>query len=154
MKQNLKTVLPLLLILLLASSDFAQRSKESLEKQIKSLQTEIATANKLLKETSKNKEVTLNQVSIMEKKIKNRQKLINVYSDQIAVLEKNINKGEQNIRSLNNELAKLRQEYSKMVSFAYKNRSYYDQMEFLFAAEDRPDCRDAAEGERRGGIAA
>ena len=136
MKQNLKTVLPLLLILLLASSGFAQRSKESLEKQIKSLQTEIATANKLLKETSKNKEVTLNQVSIMEKKIKNRQKLINVYSDQIAVLEKNINKGEQNIRSLNNELAKLRQEYSKMVSFAYKNRSYYDQMEFLFAAED------------------
>ena len=136
MKQNLKTVLPLLLTLILASSGFAQRTKESLEKQIKSLQTEIATANKLLKETSKNKEVTLNQVSIMDKKIKNRQKLINVYNDQIAVLEKNITKGEENIRTLNKELTKMRQEYSKMVSFAYKNRSYYDQMEFLFAAED------------------
>ena len=66
----------LLLGLIISSMGYAQRSKESLEKEIKALQKDIATANKLLKETSKNKEVTLNQVSLMDKKIKNRQKLI------------------------------------------------------------------------------
>lgn len=125
-----------LFFLLLTIAGYAQRSKASLEKEIKSLQKDIATANKLLKETSKSKEVTLNQVSLMEKKIKNRQKLINVYNDQIALLEKNISQGEKNIQSLNGELNKLREEYSKMVVFAYKNRSHYDQLEFLFAAED------------------
>ena len=126
----------LLLGLIISSMGYAQRSMESLEKEIKALQKDIATANKLLKETSKNKEVTLNQVSLMDKKIKNRQKLINVYNDQISLLEKNIEQGEKNIQNLNGELKKLREEYSKMVVFAYKNKSHYDQLEFLFAADD------------------
>lgn len=134
MKPNRRTVL-LLLIMLLIPGAFAQ-SKASLEKKIKSLQQEIATANKLLKETSKNKEVTLNQVSLTEKKIKNRQKLINACNEQIKVLEKEISRGEAHIASMNKELQKLRQEYSKMVVFAYRNKSHYDQLEFLFASED------------------
>lgn len=59
------------MVLLFAPGAYAQKSKESLEKQIKTLQKDIETANKLLKETSKNKEVTLNQVSLMDQKIKN-----------------------------------------------------------------------------------
>ena len=136
MKPKQRTILLLLLAMLLVPGAFAQRSKASLEKQIKSLQKEIATANKLLKETSKNKEVTLNQVSLTEKKIKNRQKLINACNEQIKNLEQEISRGEARISSLNNELKKLRQEYSKMVIFAYKNRSHYDKLEFLFASED------------------
>ena len=131
-----RTLLILLLALLFSASGFAQRSKASLEKQIKSLQKEIASANQLLKETSKNKEVTLNQVSLTEKKIKNRPKLINACNEQIKVLEQDINRGEANIASLNGTLKTLRQEYSKMVVFAYKNRSHYDKLEFLFASED------------------
>jgi septal ring factor EnvC (AmiA/AmiB activator) len=125
-----------ILSLFFAVGGFAQRSKESLEKEVKALQKDIATANKLLKETSKSKEVTLNQVSLMDKKIKKRQRLINAYNEQIQVLENNITKGEANIKTLNGELKKLRKEYAKMVEFAYKNRSHYDQLEFIFAAED------------------
>ena len=136
MRRRWSIGISLVLMLLFAVSGYAQRSKESLQKEITSLQKEIATANKLLKETSKNKEVTLNQVSLTEKKIKNRQRLINVYNEQIAGLEESINQGEENIRHLNGELKTLRQEYSKMVVFAYKNRSHYDQLEFLFASED------------------
>ena len=51
-------------------------------------------------------------------------------------MENNITKGEANIKTLNGELKKLRKEYAKMVEFAYKNRSHYDQLEFVFAAED------------------
>ena len=126
----------LALMTLIAAGLYAQKTKESLEREINALQQEIETANKLLKETSKSKEVTLNQVSLMDKKIKNRQKLINAYNEQIQVLERNIRSGEKNIQALNGELRKLRQEYAKMVQFAYKNRSRYDQLEFLFSSED------------------
>ena len=125
-----------LLTLLFAGAGYAQRTKASLEKEIKSLQKEIETANKLLKETSKNKEVTLNQVNLLDKKIQNRQKLINACNEQIKLLDQSINQGESNIKKLNGELGKLRGEYSKMVEFAYKNRNHYDQLEFLFASED------------------
>ena len=126
----------LALMTLIAAGVYAQKTKESLEREINALQQEIETANKLLKETSKSKEVTLNQVSLMDKKIKNRQKLINAYNEQIQMLERNIRSGEKNIQALNGELRKLRQEYAKMVQFAYKNRSRYDQLEFLFSSED------------------
>ena len=125
-----------LLLMLLSFGGYAQRTKESLQKEINALQKEIETANKLLKETSKNKQVTLNQVSLMDQKIKNRQKLINAYNEQIKVLDRNIKQGENNITRLNGELKKLRGEYAKMVQFAYRNRNHYDQLEFLFASED------------------
>ena len=136
MKQAMRYGLAMLLLLLFSVGGYAQKTKESLQKEINSLQKEIETANKLLKETSKNKEVTLNQVSLMDKRIKDRQKLINACNEQIKVLDRNINQGERNIRSMNAELSKLRGEYAKMVQFAYRNRSHYDQLEFLFASED------------------
>lgn len=136
MKQTMRFGLAVMLMLLFSVGGYAQRTKESLQKEINSLQKEIETANKLLKETSKNKEVTLNQVSLMDKRIKDRQKLINTCNEQIKVLDRSINQGERNIRALNAELAKLRGEYSKMVQFAYRNKSHYDQLEFLFASED------------------
>lgn len=136
MRQKMRFSITVLLLLLLSAGGYAQRTKESLEKEIKSLQKDIETANKLLKETSKNKEVTLNQVTILDQKIKNRQKLINAYNEQIAMLEQSIRKGESHIESLNGELKTLREEYAKMVQFAYRNKSHYDQLEFLFASED------------------
>ena len=136
MKHKVRFGIMLLLTLLFSTVGYAQRTKESLEKEIRALQQEIETANKLLKETSKNKEVTLNQVALMDKKIKDRQKLINACNEQIKVLDKSINKGEKNIKSLNGELKKLSGEYAKMVQFAYKNKSHYDKLEFLFASED------------------
>lgn len=136
MKRTIKWMTLVLLTLLVSVGGYAQRSKESLEKEIKSLQKEIETANKLLKETSKSKEVTMGQVSLMNKKIKDRQKLINACNEQIKILERNIKKGENNISSLNGELKKLSGEYAKMVQFAYKNRSRYDQLEFLLASKD------------------
>lgn len=136
MKHTIKWMMLVLLTLLFSAGGYAQRSRESLEKEIKSLQKEIETANKLLKETSKNKEVTMGQVSLMNKKIKDRQKLINACNEQIKILERSIKKGENNIKSLNGELKKLSGEYAKMVQFAYKNRSHYDHLEFLFASKD------------------
>lgn len=136
MKPAMRFGLAVLLMLLFSVTGYAQRTKESLQKEINSLQKEIETANKLLTETSKNKEVTLNQVSLMERRINDRQKLINACNEQIKVLDRNINKGESNIRALNAELTKLRGEFSKMIQFAYRNKSHYDQLEFLFASED------------------
>ena len=129
----------LILLLLVSASAYCQKtkgkSKQQLQSEITSLQKEISTANQLLKKTKKDREMTLNEVSILDKKIKQREQLIKAYNNQIAVLDEEINKGQSNIKSLNSDLGKLRKEYSKMIVFAYKNRSHYDKLEFIFAAE-------------------
>lgn len=132
--------LALLMLLLASLPSYCQKtkgkSKKELQSEITSLQNEISTANKLLKKTSKDKEMTLNEVSLLDKKIRQREKLIKAYNEQIAVLDEEINKGQSNIKSLNSDLGKLRKEYAKMIVFANKNRSHYDRLGFIFSAND------------------
>lgn len=136
MKQVIKQGMILLLLVLSVGGYAQQRTKESLQKEINALQKEIETANKLLAETSKNKEVTLNQVTLLDKKIRNRQKLINAYNEQINMLNTQIQQGESNINALNQTIQKLQGELAQMLQFAYRNRSHYDRLEFLFASKD------------------
>ena len=133
-------IILVLLLLALATPTIAQKikgkSKAQLEQEIKSLQKEIATANELLKQTTKDREMTLNEVAILDKKIKRREQLITAYQEQVAVLDGEINRGQKRIKSLNSELGNLRKEYAKMIVFAYKNRSHYNKLVFLFSAKD------------------
>ena len=133
-------IILVMLLLALVSPTFGQKtkgkSKKQLQSEINSLQKEISTANQLLKKTKKDKEMTLNEVSILDKKIKQREQLITTYNEQIAVLDEEINAGQQNIKTLNSDLSKLQKEYAKMVVFANKNRSHYDKLGFIFASKD------------------
>ena len=129
----------LVLLLLIAAPAYSQKtsgkSKEQLQSEIASLQQEISTANQLLKKTKKDKEMTLNEVAILDKKIRQREKLIKAYNQQIALLDEEINAGQSHIKTLNADLNVLRKEYSKMITFAYRNRSYYDRLGFVFASK-------------------
>ena len=130
----------LVLLLLVSASGFCQKtkgkSKQQLQSEITSLQQEISTANQLLKKTTKDKEMTLNEVAILDKKIKQRERLIQAYNQQITILDEEINAGQSHIRSLNSNLKTLRKEYAKMITFAYRNRSHYDHLGFIFASKD------------------
>lgn len=132
----MKKYLICLLLMAFSLAVYPQKSKAKLEKQIANLEQEIATANKLLKETSKNKQATLNQVNLLDKKIKQREELVKAYNEQIAVLDDEISKGQSNIKALNGDLKNLRKEYAQMIVFANKNRSHYDKLVFLFSADD------------------
>lgn len=133
-------IILVLLLLALISPVFGQKTKgktkTQLQTEINALQKEISTANQLLKKTTKDKEMTLNEVSILDKKIKQREKLIKAYNEQIAVLDEEIHAGQSNIKTLNSDLGKLRKEYAKMITFANKNRNHYDKLGFLFASKD------------------
>ena len=133
-------IILILLLLALISPTFGQKtkgkSKKQLQSEITSLQKEISTANQLLKKTKKDKEMTLNEVNLLDKKIKQREKLIKAYNEQIAVLDEEISQGQSSIKTLNTDLGKLQKEYAKMISFAYKNRSHYDRLAFIFASDD------------------
>ena len=130
----------LLFLVLTSSPAYCQKtkgkSKQQLQTEINTLQKEISTANQLLKKTKKDREMTLNEVNLLDKKIKQREKLIKAYNEQIALLDEEIHQGQNNIKTLNSDLSKLQKEYAKMIVFANKNRSHYDRLGFIFASKD------------------
>ena len=137
---KIELVICLLVLVITFTPAYAQKTKGKTKKQLQSeittLQKEISNANQQLKKTTKDKEMTLNEVAILEKKIKQREQLIHACNEQIAVLDEEINKSQNNIKNLNSDLSKLQKEYAKMIVFANKNRSHYDRLGFIFASED------------------
>ncbi|KAB2859187.1 MAG: peptidoglycan DD-metalloendopeptidase family protein [Flavobacteriales bacterium] len=123
----------LMLFSITSSTSFAQNKKD-LENKKKELQKEISLTNKLLNETKKNKETTLDELVKLKSKITARQELISTIHQGIKLVNKQISETQQNITSLQNELEKLKQEYAKMIYYAYKNRSNFDKVMFIFSS--------------------
>ena len=112
------------------------QSVESLEKKINTIQKDIKLAEKLLKETSKNKEVTLEQVNLLQTQISQRESLIRNYQSQINVINKEIQDNKKTISNLERELLSYRKEYADMLLISYRNRNNINSMLFIFSSDD------------------
>lgn len=122
--------------LCISLSVFSQESKEKLQKDKKKIEEEISFTNNLLKETKKSKAASLNQLLILNKKITQREELIATITTEVQVLDRKITQNNQNVRDLRNELKSLKDEYARMIYFAFKNRNIYDRLVFVFSADD------------------
>ncbi len=125
-----------MLALLATNSLYSQDKKEKLEEEKNRIEKEIQYTNKLLNETKRSKKNSLNQLIILNKKIKTREKLVSTINHEMNNLDKNITKNETEIKVLTKDLKKLKDEYAKMIYYAFKNRNAYNRLMFIFASED------------------
>lgn len=125
-----------LLFLLMINIAAWSQSTESLEKKINSIQKDIKLAEKLLKETSKNKETTINQVSLLQTQIKQRESLIRTYQNQVNALNRDIQKNKNEIAALKKDLTLFQKEYANLLLIAYRNKGKTNNLLFIFSSED------------------
>jgi septal ring factor EnvC (AmiA/AmiB activator) len=135
-------IIPLLLAFFvsISSVSYSQNAKEDLEKKRDELVKEIETLQKELNQTKSSKKNNLTQLTALQKKIKAREKLIGSYNGEISQFNKEITNKSRVIRALDNDLDTLRMNYANMVYYAYKHRSAYDRLLFLFSADDFNDA--------------
>jgi len=119
-----------------ASYSYSQQDKEKLQKRKSKIEEEINYTNKLLNETKKSRQTSLNQLIILKKKIGQRQELINTINLEIDDLEREIASDKNKINKLSEDLEALKDEYAKMIYYAYLNRSSYKRLMFIFSSED------------------
>lgn len=131
-----KILLTVLFGLLLIYPVQAQDSKKKLEQQKAKIEEEIQYTNKLLDQTKKSKQVTLEQLVMINKQINKREELIGSISYEIVKLDKQINNTADTIKQLNETIQKLQKEYARMIYFAQKNQSSYSRLMFIFSAKD------------------
>jgi murein hydrolase activator len=114
----------------------AQERKTKLQQEIKKIEEEINYSAKLLEETKKSKSTTVNQLVIIKNKIESRERLIQSINEEIAGIDKQIVQNNKTLQTLRDDLAKLKDEYARMIYSAYKNRSSFDRLMFIFSARD------------------
>ncbi len=118
----------------------AQNTREELQKQEKDIQKELADLNRLYNETQNNKKLSLKQLAIIKKKINAREALVNSINKQVRQLDETIFTNERDIYRLRKELDTLKMKYAKSIVFAYRNRSSYEYLNFLFSASNFNDA--------------
>jgi murein hydrolase activator len=133
---NFRFLIILFMLINWVGISFAQNDRAALEEDKKKIEEEIQYTNKLLEQTRKTRENSMNEVVILNNKIGKREKLIKSYSAGIAMLEGQISSLNDSVRRLDSDLQNLKDEYAKMIYYAYKNRDMYDRLAFIFSADD------------------
>ncbi|HEV2479944.1 MAG TPA: peptidoglycan DD-metalloendopeptidase family protein [Puia sp.] len=122
---------------------FAQapvQTRADLEKERAAIQKEIEDVKHSLDETHKNKRETLGQLALLQRRLRLRQSAIRNINDQLNVIQSDMNESWREILKLRAELDTLRIQYAQSIVFAYKNRSSYDFLNFIFSSTSFNDA--------------
>src|ERR1700744_5383738 len=116
------------------------QTKADLERERAAIQKEIEDVRLSLDETHKNKRETLGQLALLQRRLRLRESAINNINAQINIIEGDMNESWRQILKLRNELDTLRIQYAQSIVFAYKNRSSYDFLNFIFSSTSFNDA--------------
>ncbi len=129
----------MLLFPLFATSQ-QQPTKEDLTRQKQQIQKEIDELNNNLNKVKGKKGEMLKLMSILNRKLEARENLVNNINKEIKRIEEETFLSEREIYRLKKELDTLKQKYAQSIVFAYKNRSNYQYLNFLFSSNDFNDA--------------
>lgn len=130
-------------MLLAQAPVFAQpktQDKQELERKRQETLKEIEEINATLKEVQKGKKESVGQLALVKKKLALRQNLINNINDQIGSIDNDIFRNNREVYRLRNDLDTLKKEYAKSIVYAYKSRSSFDFLNFIFSASNFNDA--------------
>lgn len=125
------------IIIVCASSQISfGQSSAVLKKQRERIEAEIAALNKELAAKTREKLLSQKEVNALSKQLSLREDKISIISRELNNLTAQINTNIKSVEALKAELEKMRNDYEKMILFAFRNKSGYNKMMFIFASKD------------------
>lgn len=131
----IKDILLLVILLSIFVNGKTQTLRELEERKTKT-EENIKVTEQLLEQTSKEKEKSINHISLLRKQLDLRKNLINDIEAQIGLLEIEIKNKTLLVSSYEVDLRNLKKEHAKLIRFAQKNKSDMSILVFLFASND------------------
>lgn len=130
-----KIILSIFSLFLFVGLSFGQSSLE-LKKQRERLDREIAELQKILSAKTQEKILSQQEVAALSKQLDLRENKISTINSELRIINKNISSNNAIVDKLKGELEKMRQDYEKMILFAFRNKNSYNKMMFIFASKD------------------
>ncbi len=119
---------------------FAQEDKAQLEKERQDIQKEIKAIENEFNKVKGQKKQIVGQFNLIDRKIKLQNKYISNISKELRYIDDDIYLSNIEIYRLSKLLDTLKAQYSRSVVYAYKNRSNYDFLNFIFSANSFNDA--------------
>ena len=137
---KLQFVLLLLSFFSIFTLELHGQTREELEKKRKEILQEISELQQTQSAVAKDKKANLSQLKLIENKLRKRYAFIENLNDDMRLIDNTIFSNNREIYRLQKQLDTLRLQYAKTIEYAYKNRSNYDMMNFIFTASSFNDA--------------
>lgn len=116
------------------------QSREELERQRKQIQQEIEELRAVQNSIRKDKKASLGQLTLIQRKLAKRADVINNINAQVRLIDNTIFNNNREIYRLQKQLDTLKVHYARTIEYAYKTRSNYDMLNFIFSATSFNDA--------------
>lgn len=125
--------------MLLAQPTVAE-DKARLEQERNELQRELKEIQNVYNKVKGQTKLSLGQLNMLKRKISLQEKYINNISKELRTIDDDIYFSNLEIYRLQKQVDTLKAEYARSVVYAYKNRSNYDYLNFIFSANSFNDA--------------
>lgn len=112
----------------------AQKNSDKLRKEQERLEKNINNTKSLLNKAKNSTQASLNELKLIDNQVKSREELLLNFDNQIRGAELKIEQKDQQIIDLEKKLKKLKEQYKKLIIYAYKHRSKEGKMMYIFSA--------------------
>jgi murein hydrolase activator len=138
-----RSVILSLLLSLYIGAGLAQQppvDKTELENERRQLQKEIKEIKDIYSKVKSETNVTLGQANLLRRKIELQEEYVNSISRQLKYIDNDLYRSNLEVYRLERQLDTLKQQYARSVVYAYKNRSSYDFLNFIFSTDNFNDA--------------
>jgi len=120
-------------IYFLLSGAVLGQSKEELEAQKQKAYDDLKLARELMEKTSRQRSNSVKQLQLLQKGINARANLIYTLEAEVELLDRNILETEKKIKELTQDNKKNKEEYARLIYYAYRNHTSYEKLMYILA---------------------
>ena len=137
---QMKKTTILILNLFFGIAAFAQVDKSKMENERNAIKKELSEIQKVYNQVKGQRKETIGQLNLIQKKVTLQNQYVNNISKEIRLINDDIYLTAKEIIKLQTDLDTLKSQYGRSVVYAYKNRSTYDYLNFIFSASSFNDA--------------
>ena len=138
-----KYLLTLIAIIAAAGFLYAQSGsaeKEQLEQERREIQNELKEIQEMYNKVKGQTKQSLGQLNMLSRKMRLQERYISSINRELRMIDDDLYRSNLEIYRLQRQLDTLKSEYARTIVYAYKNRSSFDYVNFIFSATSFNDA--------------
>lgn len=116
------------------ASVYGQSASDKLKDEQARLEKKIANTKTLLSQSKNNTAQSLTELQLIDNQILYREELVLNYDNQVRNAEVKMIEKQADIVDLQEKIKQLKEQYKKLLLYAYKHRNKYGKMMYIFSA--------------------
>ena len=140
MRKYLLTITWILMAAGIIYSQTPASDKEELEKERREIQNELNEIQEMYNKVKGQTKQSLGQLNMLARKIKLQERYIYSINRELRMIDDDLYRSNLEIYRLQRQLDTLKSEYARTIVYAYKNRSSFDYVNFIFSATSFNDA--------------